>query len=48
MGDIITKVNNHTIRNPEDLTRVITISERNVVFEVEDPNRNRRLVSVEI
>jgi S1-C subfamily serine protease len=46
MGDIITKVNNHTVRNPNDLSRIIMSSTKNIVFEVEDQNKNKRLITV--
>jgi S1-C subfamily serine protease len=46
MGDTIVRVNNHSIRNPEDLTRSIMVADKCVVFEVEDPNRKKRIVNV--
>jgi S1-C subfamily serine protease len=42
MGDTITKVNGHTVRNPEDLTRIIMLSEKRVVMEIEDPNKTKK------
>lgn len=32
MGDVVTKVNNHTVKNPNDLTRLIMFSDKKVVF----------------
>lgn len=46
MGDIVTKVNSHTVRNPDDLVRIIMSSDKTIVFEVEDPNKNKRLITV--
>jgi S1-C subfamily serine protease len=32
MGDVITKINNHPVKNPNDLTRLIMFSDKKVVL----------------
>ena len=46
MGDIITKVNQYTICTPEDLSRVIMVSGKNLIFEYSDCNNNEKIFEV--
>lgn len=48
MGDIIKKVNNHAIRNSDDLIRIIMLSEKKVSFEIEDQDRNKKNITVDL
>lgn len=48
MGDVVTKVNGHSIRNPDDLTRIIMFSDSKVVFEIEGNDKSRKLITIEL
>ncbi len=48
MGDVITKINNHPVKNPNDLTRLIMFSDKKVVLQIEMPDRNKKLVTLEL
>lgn len=48
MGDIVTRVNSSKVRNPDDLTRLIMVSDGKVVFEIETPDKTRKLVTVQL
>ena len=36
MGDLITQVNKNSLRNPDDLTRIISMAKKKVRFEGKD------------
>ncbi len=48
MGDIIKRVNNHAVRNSDDLMRIIMLSEKKVSFEIEDQDRNKKNITVDL
>lgn len=48
MGDIVRKVNNSTVQNPDDLTRLIMCSDGKVVFEIETQDKTRKLITVNL
>lgn len=48
MGDIVTKVNNNVVKNPDDLVRIIMSSDSNIVLELEGADKTKRLITVQI
>ena len=48
MGDVIKSVNGHRIRNPDDLTRLIMLSDGKVEFEIEKSDKSRKLIDIEL